>query len=281
MRVRKPAVAGYFYESEREKLLQQLEWAVKHGLGPKALQLPKLGTDTLGGVAPHAGYMYSGPVAAWIYSALAGFGKPDVFIVVGPNHYGIGAPVAVMKSGVWETPLGRIEIDSDLAERITSYYKEVEDDPYAFSKEHSVEVQIPFIQYYFNNVKFVPIVMWRQTLSTARELGRAIAKAIKDYGKKAYVIASSDFNHYEPHDVTMKKDDIAISKILQLDEAGLFEVASKFDISICGIGPIATLIVAAKELGYNNVTLLKHATSGDTSGYKDETVGYASVIFYR
>jgi hypothetical protein len=220
-------------------------------------------------------------VAAWIYSALAGFGKPDVFIVVGPNHYGIGAPVAVMKSGVWETPLGRIEIDSELAERITSYYKEVEDDPYAFSKEHSVEVQIPFIQYYFNDVKFVPIVMWRQTLSTARELGRAIAKAIKDYGKKVYVIASSDFNHYEPHDVTMKKDDIAISKILQLDEAGLFEVASKFDISICGIGPIAALIVAAKELGYSNVALLKHATSGDTSGYKDETVGYASVIFYR
>jgi AmmeMemoRadiSam system protein B len=281
MRVRKPAVAGYFYESDGERLLQQLEWAVKHELGPKALQLPKLGAEALGGVAPHAGYMYSGPVAAWIYSALAGFGKPDVFIVVGPNHYGIGAPVAVMKSGVWETPLGRIEIDGDLAERIMSHYKEVEDDPYAFSKEHSVEVQIPFIQYYFKDVKIVPIVMWRQTPSTARELGRAIAKAIKDYGKKVYVIASSDFNHYEPHDVTMKKDDIAISKILQLDEAGFFEVASKFDISICGIGPIAALIAAAKELSYGNVTLLKHATSGDTSGYRDETVGYASVIFYR
>jgi AmmeMemoRadiSam system protein B len=281
MRVRKPAVAGYFYESDGERLLQQLEWAVKHELGPKALQLPKLGAEALGGVAPHAGYMYSGPVAAWIYSALAGFGKPDVFIVVGPNHYGIGAPVAVMKSGVWETPLGRIEIDSDLAERIMSHYKEVEDDPHAFSKEHSVEVQIPFIQYYFKDVKIVPIVIWRQTPSTARELGRAIAKAVKGYGKKVYVIASSDFNHYEPHDVTMKKDDIAISKILQLDEAGLFEVASKFDISICGIGPIAALIVAAKELGYSNVTLLKHATSGDTSGYRDETVGYASVIFYR
>jgi AmmeMemoRadiSam system protein B len=281
MRVRKPAVAGYFYESDGERLLQQLEWAVKHELGPKALQLPKLGAEALGGVAPHAGYMYSGPVAAWIYSALAGFGRPDVFIVVGPNHYGIGAPVAVMKSGVWETPLGRVEIDSDLAERIMSHYKEVEDDPHAFSKEHSVEVQIPFIQYYFKDVKIVPIVMWRQTSSTARELGRAIAKAVKGYGKKVYVIASSDFNHYEPHDVTMKKDDIAISKILQLDEAGLFEVASKFDISICGIGPIAALIAAAKELGYSNVTLLKHATSGDTSGYRDETVGYASVIFYR
>jgi AmmeMemoRadiSam system protein B len=281
MRVRKPAVAGYFYESDREELLQQLDWAVKHELGAKALQLPKLGADVLGGVAPHAGYMYSGPVATWIYSALAGFGKPDVFVVVGPNHYGIGAPVAIMKSGVWETPLGRVEIDGELAERIMSRYKELEDDPHAFSKEHSVEVQIPFIQYYFGDVKIVPIVMWRQTLSTSRELGRAIAAAIKEYGKKAYVVASSDFNHYEPHDVTVRKDDIAISKILKLDEAGLFEAASKFDISICGIGPIASLITAAKELGYNNVALLKHATSGDTSGYRDETVGYASIIFYR
>jgi Predicted dioxygenase len=254
---------------------------VRHELGPKALQLPKLGADALGGVAPHAGYMYSGPVAAWLYSALAGFGKPEVFVVIGPNHYGIGAPVAVMASGVWETPLGRVEIDQDLANRIMSLYRELEDDPHAFSKEHSVEVQIPFIQYYFGDVKIVPIVMWRQTPSAARELGRAIAKAIREYGKKTYVIASSDFNHYEPHDVTTRKDDIAISKILRLDDAGLFEAASKFDISICGIGPIATLIATAKELGYVNVALLKHATSGDTSGYTEETVGYASLLFYR
>ncbi|RFA97465.1 AmmeMemoRadiSam system protein B [Pyrobaculum aerophilum] len=281
MRVRKPAVAGYFYESGREELLQQIDWAVKHELGPKALQMPKLGGEALGGVAPHAGYMYSGPVAAWLYSALAGYGKPDVFVIVGPNHYGIGAPVAIMKSGVWETPLGRVEVDRELAEVITSHFKEVEDDFYAFSKEHSVEVQVPFIQYYFGDVKIVPIVMWRQTLSTSRELGRAIAKALKEYGRKAYVIASSDFNHYEPHDITTRKDEMAISKILKLDEAGLFEISSKFDISICGIGPIGVLIAAAKELGYTNVTLLKHATSGDTSGYKDETVGYASILFYR
>jgi AmmeMemoRadiSam system protein B len=281
MRVRKPAVAGYFYESEREKLLQQIDWAVKHELGPKALQMPKLGAEALGGVAPHAGYMYSGPVAAWLYSYLAGFGKPDVFVVVGPNHYGIGAPVAIMKSGVWETPLGRLEIDEELARLIASHYKELEDDFYAFAKEHSLEVQMPFIQYYFGDVKIVPITIWRQTLSTSRELGVAIAKALREYGRRAYVIASSDFNHYEPHDVTMRKDEMAISKILKLDEASLFEVASKFDISICGLGPIGVLIVAAKELGYLNATLLKHATSGDTSGYKEETVGYASILFYR
>ncbi|MEM0463433.1 AmmeMemoRadiSam system protein B [Pyrobaculum sp.] len=281
MRVRKPAVAGYFYPAEKEELVKQIEWSIKHELGPKALQMPKLGEKALGGVVPHAGYMYSGPVAAWLYSALAGYGKPDVIIIIGPNHYGIGAPVAVMKSGVWETPLGRVEVDGALAELIMRHYKGVEDDFYAFSKEHSVEVQIPFIQYYFGDVRIVPIVVWRQTLSTSRELGKAVATAIREYGRDVYVLASSDFNHYEPHEVTVQKDDMAISKILKVDEAGLFEVASKFDISICGLGPIGALIVIAKELDFGNVTLLKHATSGDTSGYKDETVGYASILFHR
>lgn len=281
MCVRRPAVAGYFYESSRDDLVEQIEWAIRHEIGPKTPQLSPLGSDSLGGVVPHAGYIYSGPVAAWMYSALAGYGKPDTVVIIGPNHYGIGAPVAIMRSCVWETPMGRVEVDTELAERIMSVYREVEHDPAAFSKEHSIEVQIPFIQYYFGDVKIVPIVLWRQTLSTARALGKAIAAAIRDYKKKVYVLASSDFNHYEPHDVTARKDDMAISKILRLDEAGLFEVASKFDVSICGIGPIGAVIVAAKEGGYTNVALLKHATSGDTSGYKDETVGYASIIFYR
>jgi len=281
MRIRKPAVAGYFYESRADELQARIEWSIKHEVGPKAPVLPKLGAEALGGVVPHAGYMYSGPVAAWLYSALAGYGAPDTFVIIGPNHYGIGAPVAIMKSGAWETPFGRVEIDEELASLIALNYREIEDDPYAFSKEHSIEVQLPFIQYYFKNVKFVPIAMWRQTLSTSRELGKAIAKALREYKRRVYVLASSDFNHYEPHDVTVKKDDMAIGKILELDEAGLFDVASRFDISICGIGPIASVIVVAKELGFSNATLLKHATSGDTSGYRDETVGYASILFYK
>jgi len=281
MCVRRPAVAGYFYESNREDLIEQIEWSIKHEIGPKAPQIPPLGSNALGGVVPHAGYVYSGPVAAWIYSALAGYGRPNVVVIVGPNHYGVGAPVAIMRTCVWETPMGKVEVDKELAERIMSLYREVEHDPGAFSKEHSIEVQIPFIQYYFGDVKIVPIVMWRQTLTASRALGKAIAEAVRDYGKRVYVLASSDFNHYEPHDVTVRKDEIAISKILRLDEAGLFEAISKFDISICGVGPIGSVVVAAKEAGYTNVALLKHATSGDTSGYRDETVGYASIIFYR
>lgn len=282
MRIRKPAVAGYFYEATRDELIRRIEWTVSHELGPKSLRLQRLGSEVIGAVAPHAGYVYSGPIAAWTYSALAGYGVPDALIIIGPNHYGVGAPIATMRSGVWETPLGRVEIDGELAGILMSKYKELEDDVYAHSREHSIEVQLPFVQHLFGEgPKIVPVTMWRQTLSASRELGRAIAAAIRDYGRRVYVIASSDFNHYEPHDVTVKKDEIAIERILKLDESGLFEVAERYNISICGLGPVGALIVAARELGYNNAVLLKHATSGDTSGYRDETVGYASILFYR
>lgn len=278
-RVRKPAVAGYFYEADRQALLERIRWSINHELGPKAESLSPDGSRALGVVAPHAGYMYSGPVAAWAYAALKGYGKPDTVVVIGPNHYGVGAPVAIMRSGVWETPLGSLEVDEELSEFLISQYKSLEDDFYAFSKEHSIEVHLPFIQYFFGEVKIVPIALWRQTPSTAKELGAALARAISSFKKKIVIIASSDLNHYEHHEITAKKDEMAISEILKGDVDKFFEVISKYDISACGIGPIGALMKAASELGFR-AKLLKHATSGDTSGYKEETVGYASVLFY-
>lgn len=278
-RVRKPAVAGLFYASSREELLRQIEWSIGHELGPKAESLSPEGSRTLGAVAPHAGYVYSGPVAAWAYAALKGYGKPDTVVIVGPNHYGIGAPVATVKSGVWETPLGSLEIDEELSEFLLSQYKSLEDDFYAFHKEHSIEVHLPFIQYFFGDVKIVPIALWRQTPSTAKELGAALAKAVSSFEKRIVIIASSDLNHYEHHEVTTKKDEIAISEIIKGDVDKFFEVVSKYDISACGIGPIGALMKAASDLGFR-AKLLKHATSGDTSGYREETVGYASILFY-
>ena len=278
-RVRKPAVAGYFYEADRQALLERIRWSINHELGPKAESLSPDGSRALGVVAPHAGYMYSGPVAAWAYAALKGYGKPDTVVVIGPNHYGVGAPVAIMRLGVWETPLGSLEVDEELSEFLISQYKSLEDDFYAFSKEHSIEVHLPFIQYFFGEVKIVPIALWRQTPSTAKELGAALARAISSFKKKIVIIASSDLNHYEHHEITAKKDEMAISEILKGDVDKFFEVISKYDISACGIGPIGALMKAASELGFR-AKLLKHATSGDTSGYKEETVGYASVLFY-
>lgn len=278
-RVRKPAVAGYFYEADRQALLERIRWSINHELGPKAESLSPDGSRALGVVAPHAGYMYSGPVAAWAYAALKGYGKPDTVVVIGPNHYGVGAPVAIMRLGVWETPLGSLEVDEELSEFLISQYKSLEDDFYAFSKEHSIEVHLPFIQYFFGEVKIVPIALWRQTPSTAKELGAALARAISSFKKKIVIIASSDLNHYEHHEITAKKDEMAISEILKGDVDKFFEVISRYDISACGIGPIGALMKAASELGFR-AKLLKHATSGDTSGYKEETVGYASVLFY-
>ncbi|MEZ0248448.1 MAG: AmmeMemoRadiSam system protein B [Thermoproteus sp.] len=278
-RIRKPAVAGYFYESERQPLLDRIKWSISHELGPGAELLGAEGSRALGAVAPHAGYMYSGPVAAWAYAALRGYGRPDTVIVMGPNHYGVGAPVAIMKSGVWETPLGSLEVDEEVAGMLASEYRALEDDFYAFSKEHSIEVHLPLIQYFFGDVKIVPIALWRQTPSTAKELGAALAKIIPRLDKKVYIIASSDLNHYEHHDITMKKDELAISEILKGDVDKFFDVVFKYDISACGIGPIGALMKAASTLGFK-AKLLKHATSGDTSGYREETVGYASILFY-
>jgi AmmeMemoRadiSam system protein B len=278
-RIRKPAVAGYFYEADREALVERIRWSIYHDLGPKTESLSPEGAKALGAVAPHAGYIYSGPVAAWAYAALRGYGRPDTVVVIGPNHYGVGAPVAIMKSGIWETPLGALEIDEEVAEFLSSEYRSLEDDFYAFSKEHSIEVHMPFIQYFFGDVKIVPVALWRQTPSTAKELGAALAKMVASFKKRIYIIASSDLNHYEHHEVTAKKDELAISKIVAGDVEGFFDVVSRYDISACGIGPIGALMKAATALGFK-AKLLKHATSGDTSGYREETVGYASVLFY-
>ncbi len=279
---RAPAVAGYFYEADPERLRKQIEWCFMHEQGPgtvpTAADRP---IDALiGGVAPHAGYIYSGPVAAHLYAALAEAGTPDTVIIIGPNHYGRGTAVSIMTEGVWETPLGEVEIDSEVAEEIVKRSRLAAPDVDAHVEEHSIEVQLPFLQYiYGNRFKIVPIVMWMQTVDAAEVLGEAIAEAIRD--RNAIVIASSDFSHYEPYDVAYKKDKIAIDAILAMDYRELYRRIVQYDISMCGPGPVMTLIYVAKKLGYTRPKLLKYATSGDTSGPKTEVVGYAAIVFGR
>ena len=280
MRVRKPAVAGYFYESDPGELRRRIEWAISHELGPKGTTVGVGGSAALGAVTPHAGYIYSGPTAAWSYAALNSFGRPDTVIIVGPNHYGLGSPLAIYAKGAWETPLGRVEIDEEVAGELMKLYRDLEDDPHAFSKEHSVEVQVPFIQYFWPGVRIVPIIVWRQTKSASTELGRAIARVLEKSNKRIYFIASSDLNHYEPHEITIEKDEKVIDAVLRLDVDGFFAAMERYDVSVCGIAPIAAIIVAARELGYS-AKLLSHTTSGDTSGDRTFTVGYASILMFR
>ncbi len=282
-KVRKPVVAGYFYERDRDKLVQQIKWSIEHDLGPKeVVKKPREGYNAVPiGISPHAGYVYSGPIAAHIFAEIYRFHEPKTFIIAGPNHHGFGPPVAIVDEGVWETPLGSVEIDSDIARELRKKCNVVEIDYFAHEREHSIEVQLPFIQYFFKDFKIVPITLLIQDLSIAKCLGKAIAEIIRErnLGEVIY-IASTDWNHYEPHEVTVEKDMKAIEKVLNLDVDGFYDIIRRLDISVCGYGAVGTAIVAAREINVKDVKLLKHATSGDTSGYFLETVGYAAIAFY-
>ncbi|GGP21600.1 hypothetical protein GCM10007981_14070 [Thermocladium modestius] len=274
---RRPAVAGAFYEDDGELLRNRIEWSINHELGPA--RNPRSIGDPVAVVVPHAGLIYSGPIAAHSYVAIKKRLSPSTFIIMGPNHYGVGAPVAVMNEGVWETPLGDIEIDSSIANELMKSFEGLEVDSFAFEREHSVEVQVPFIQHLFPGSKIVPIVVWEQTLDVARRMAQALVSVIGNR-KDVVFVASSDLNHYEPHDVTSEKDMKAIERIIKLDSEGLMDIMDRLNISICGFGAILTAMEYSKLRGIKHVDLLMHATSGDTGPNKMETVGYASIAFH-
>lgn len=277
---RKPAVAGAFYEDDAESLRKRIEWSMQHPLGPGSGQRAKI-NGLVSVIVPHAGYIYSGPIAAHSYMEIKAHYDPSTFIIMGPNHYGIGAPVAIMDDGVWETPLGDIEIDGEVAKALINAFNYLEVDAYAFEKEHSVEVQVPFIKYLFPHSKIVPIVVWEQTLDVARRMALALKHVIGDKFSDIFFVASSDLNHYEPHDITTEKDMRVIQQILKLEPEGFLDVMERLNVSVCGFGAILTAMEYSRLQGARHVELLRHATSGDTSSNRVETVGYASIAFYR
>lgn len=279
--MRRPAVAGTFYNGDRDSLLKQIEWCYKHPHGPGRIPEPQAGERRLVGlVSPHAGYMYSGPVAAHGFYFLSRDGKPNSIVIIGPNHSGIGSGVSIMTRGKWITPLGNVEIDGPLAEGIKKASGIIDVDETAHEYEHSLEVQLPFLQHVFNgDFKIVPICMMMQDEETSEEVGLAIAKAAK--GKDVIIIASTDLTHYEPQKLAANKDKKAIERILSLDWKGLLKVVHEEDISMCGYGPVASMLRAAIDLGAKEAKLLKYATSGDTSGPMPQVVGYGSIAVLR
>jgi AmmeMemoRadiSam system protein B len=219
-------------------------------------------------------------VAAWVYSRI----EKSNYIILGPNHSGMGSQFALMKRGLWKTPLGEVAIHEEIAEKILKECKVVEHDVIAHQYEHSIEVQLPFLQYrYGNDFKFVPIVILNEfaddlLLENCRLVGKAIANVVKK--EKLIILASSDFSHYVPQKTAKKVDLSLIEEIKRLDEKKFFEKIMEKNASVCGFGGIASAIVAAKELGAKKAELLKYATSGDVTGEMDSVVGYASVIIY-
>jgi hypothetical protein len=224
--------------------------------------------------------MFSGPIAAHAYYELAIDGKPDIVVLFGPNHTGYGSGLAVMDEGVWRTPLGDIEVDSAVANQIVRISGIVDVDDSAHNMEHSIEVQLPFLQYlYDSKFKIVPICFLMQDLSSAREVGKVVGKVLA--GKNAVVIASSDMTHYEPHERAKRKDSMALEAVEAMDEAKFYSTAESQNITACGCGPIAALIIASKALEAKEAKLLSYKTSGDIIGDYSSVVGYAAVCFRK
>lgn len=275
-----PAVAGYFYESDPKALVSRIEWCFKHKLGPGSL--PRISSArirrSLGYIVPHAGYIYSGPIAAHSYSKLAEEGKPEVFIIIGPNHTGMGSAVAIMDRGIWETPLGEAEIDSKFAREIMRNSSYIDSDPSAHMYEHSIEVQLPFLHYLFGSkISFIPIILMLQTPEIAKDIADAIIKASEKLGRDYVFIASTDWTHYEPHEVAIKKDSSALRMVSNVDPEGLYRTIKEMNISTCGYGAVMALLYIARSLGVKKADILKYATSGDITGDKAAVVGYAAV----
>jgi len=283
VRRREPAVAGQFYEADPESLRKRIEWTFLHKIGPG--KVPRVTAtrikESVGYIVPHAGYIYSGPVAAHAYLKIAYEGRPETFIILGPNHTGYGSAVSVYPEGIWITPLGEVEVDKELAEEIVNNSVFAKLDVGAHEYEHSIEVQLPFLQYLFSsNIRIVPISMMYQTPEVAKDLARALLMALEAVRRDVVVIASTDMTHYEPHELAVKKDRMALEAILELNAERLYKVIVDNNISMCGYGPVMTLINYAKQVGAKKAELLKYATSGDVSGEKSWVVGYAAVRIY-
>ncbi|MFQ6069691.1 MAG: AmmeMemoRadiSam system protein B [Candidatus Aminicenantales bacterium] len=263
---RKPAVAGYFYPSREKELLAMVgEMVEPEREKEKALCV----------VSPHAGFIYSGPVAGAVFSSVE---LPDFFVLLGPSHGGIISQAALMKEGIWETPLGDVPLERELAELIINNSSLVTEDAGAHSGEHSLEVQLPFIQYFKKNISIVPVVLSASiSYPELQELGEAVAAGIKEFKKEVLIVASTDMSHYVSEKEAREKDTLAIDKVLALDPEGLFETVRKEGISMCGFQPTTAALVACRILGAKKAELVRYQTSGDTSGDYDQVVGYAGI----
>jgi len=282
LEVRPPSYAGTFYEASIGALKKQIKECFLHKFGPgnpPRVNLPGK-RKIVSVVVPHAGYLYSGPTAANAYYELALDGRPDVFIIIGPNHTGLGSAVSIMLEGIWRTPLGDAFIDKQVSGDIQKSSKYIDIDESAHRYEHSIEVQLPFLQYiYGEHIKFASISMIMQDLEVSKDVGKAIAKATSNLN--CVIVSSTDLTHYQPQKIAVEKDHLVIDAILELDENRLQDVVDEHNISMCGFGPTAAAITAAKELGAKKTKLVSYKTSGDITGMRSQVVGYAAIVIEK
>ena len=234
----------------------------------------------MGLICPHAGYMYSGPVAAHAFYELAIDGKPDTVVLLGPNHTGYGGALSLMREGKWHTPLGDIEINSAIADAILHETNLVDVDELAHRYEHSIEVQLPFLQFLFGNAfKIVPICFQIQDYDSDIEVGAALTEALD--ATNSVVIASSDMTHYESAKSAAAKDHAALKAVIDMDAKRFYQTVETQNITACGYAPITALITYANGVLAKDAKLLSYHNSGDITGDHTSVVGYAAVSFRK
>jgi AmmeMemoRadiSam system protein B len=284
--IREPAAAGTFYDGSKSSLLRSLECCFLGEFGPG--KLPAASESRVGNVVglvcPHAGYVYSGGAAAFVYDALASDGAPDTAVLLGPNHHGLGPAVAISSDAPWQTPLGTVQVDVETANSIVQSSEFAQRSDLAHLREHSIEVQLPFLQYVGGDrTGIVPISIahlnQRDAQALAIDLGAAISRALMD--KSAIVIASTDFTHYESKATAQAQDTIAMGEILKLDGAGLIREVYERSISMCGVIGTSVMIEACKALGAAKARQLTYYTSGDVIGDMTQVVGYGALSIER
>ena len=268
--VRHAAVAGRFYPGNPDQLRAEALSYLKQAASKDQAPIRALGCIT-----PHAGYMYSGHVAGAVFARVA---VPSRCIVLCPNHTGMGRALAIMSEGAWQTPLGDVPIDGELAADLKRSFPALNEDSAAHRAEHAAEVELPFLMLRQPKLSFVPIALGTSQFDLLHQLGMTLAEVISAQSSAVLIVASSDMNHYESDAVTRVKDHRAIERILALDPRGLYEVVTQQQISMCGFGPAVAMLTAARGLGAKSAELVKYATSGDISGDRDMVVGYAGVV---
>jgi MEMO1 family protein len=264
--VRPPAVAGLFYPSDPRELAREIERFCAASEKKRRVRAC---------LVPHAGYIYSGHVAGAVYSSIE---IPERSILLGPRHFPQGQPMAILTEGAFLTPFGEAPIDSALARELSRACALLRTDPVAHAREHSLEVQIPFLQTLRADSRFVPVVLGTDRYPAIEDLGHAVAQVVKAQKAPVLVVASSDMNHYESDPITRVKDQRAIARVLALDPRGLYDTVRNEGITMCGYAATVAMLVAARELGATEATLVRYATSGDVNGELDRVVGYAGIV---
>ncbi len=266
--LRNPAVAGQFYPATASEITEQIE-----GFLDKSVKR----SDYSACLMPHAGYVYSGAVAVAVASRI---NIPERVVLLGPNHTGYGAGFSIMASGVWQTPMAPVRIDQDLAGALLAGSKYLQNDHLAHKFEHSLEVELPILQYFRKDFQIVPVCFMSDDYQALAAVGKEIASVLKDLHleKSTLILASSDMTHYEPKASAGKKDNAAIQAILDLDEQRLFKTVRELKITMCGYAPVVAMLSAVKSLGAKSAELVKYQTSGDITGDNDSVVGYAGIL---